>query len=204
MPTVTPVTMEGYQVTHAGEHAAFLIEHGQHATDEGSGWLKLHVLSSYGSFSYDWRNVGPTPYQSFLAGLDQDYLMRKLMGPDAFMVDKEASLAGIDSYFDSEDAKERWTRSQVSDLKRALHEVRYMGPMASAHELVRAIESCLVEEFDSEDGVTLSETLFSLVANKYSHAADGIWQNLWPAFIDRLKADAEIEAPSWVRPRMSA
>ena len=68
-----------YGFRYKGEWADILVIHGAR---ENTNWVSVVVHSSYGTYGYNWQNIGQTDWWVFLNGLDIDYCLGKMMKPD--------------------------------------------------------------------------------------------------------------------------
>lgn len=83
-------------VRGGGESAQIFVRHGFHngvsGFHDGTTWISVAILSSYGSWAYHWQNCGPTHWRTFLAGLEEDYAMDKFMGQSRLIFSPERTL----------------------------------------------------------------------------------------------------------------
>jgi hypothetical protein len=82
--TITHHAAECWLIRDGSAAAQIFVRHGRHGAKspfgDGETWVSVAILSSYGNWAYRWIRCGPDDWRVFLAGLNQDYAMRKLMG----------------------------------------------------------------------------------------------------------------------------
>lgn len=93
---ITRAPAEVWIVSHNGEQAQIFVRHGVHRSrpgyEDGTVWVSVAILSSFGSWARHWNNCGPGDWRRFLAGLNRDYAMTKFMGAGYLVPDEAATL----------------------------------------------------------------------------------------------------------------
>jgi hypothetical protein len=179
---------ECYTIRNNFAWAHLFVRHGTRAEDDGRActWANVAVVSDYGSFGFCWTHIGSRPWQQFLAGLNFDYAMQKMMGA-RFRV----PLSG-------EEARDK-ARAVVLDLRRT----RQLSD-DEARDLWNAIEDCqeaanghefLRDWDDASAGMVYRHELWDGLWDKVNPEAEGFWAKLWPHFIAAISAPPGTPTP---------
>jgi hypothetical protein len=182
--TVNTSPATRYTVRNGWAWAYLYVDHGVVTDDKlTSGerrWVNVSVISDYGSFGFCWSHIGGD-WRDFLASLDFDYAMKKMMG------------------------LRLWTPldvSEAADKARGLvvERRRHDGlTRADARQLFDAIESArgdafncqhFLAQWDSESNCLMSRhDLYDDKWEKYDPQAEGFWSEIWPHFTAAIIAE---------------
>lgn len=181
--TTSPATR--YTVRNGWAWAYLYVDHGvvkaDKLTSNDRHWVSVSVISDYGSFGFCWSHIGED-WRDFLAGIDFDYAMKKMMGLRLWVP------------LDVSEASDK-AKSTVIDLRR--HDCL---SREEARDLYDAAESAsgdafncqhFLAEWNSESmGKVSSRDLYDGRWEKYNPQAVGFWADIWPHFIAAIQAEA--------------
>lgn len=160
-----------------------------HSLKNGEGWAILVIdteigffatISAWGNYAYLWSNPGKE-FRSFLMGLDNDYLCKKLMHgrPDARELDVKATREAIFQGIEEKNAG-------IIERKRQAWP-RYDEERRSA-ACIDDIKS--FEVWESETSLDEPWEYKSMVPNRQ---AMSFCKNVWPQFVKLLEEEIAVE-----------
>jgi len=156
---------------------------GETGTGEPRGWVHVSVLSDYGSFGYCWSHIGSSPWWEFLADLDFEYAMRKMMG------------ARYDVALNLDAA--------CAKVREVVIERRRDGGMSreDARALWDALPSCdestFLADLDHHSGGRMyRHELWDLRWTEPNPQARGFWEEIWPHFVAGIQPCEQIGGAS--------
>lgn len=171
MPAECHVVRNGY------EHAQIFLRHGVVQEERGPRvWISLAITSSFGDFGYHWSHCGPGPWHDFLAKLDREYAMTKLMGADYKVVDFHTTAGDAleaiiemrrQGDLNREEARESWNEIQSS----MLHD-------ETVGQLIERLSSTPAFQDD----------YYERVRHVPNPQAVGFWEKIWTPWIEQLAA----------------
>ncbi len=157
--------------------AHIFVRHGMGETGKGDprGWVHVSVLSDYGSFGYCWSQIGSEPWWEFLADLDFEYAMRKMLGQH------------FEVPLDIDACREK--------AKRFVIERRRERSMSreDARELWNAMWWCddaltFLADLDRQSGGAMyRHEMWDMRWTEPSPQARGFWEEIWPHFIAGIR-----------------
>jgi hypothetical protein len=163
---------------------------------------EILIHSTFGSWAYQWGHIGQ-PFREFLQEAEFDYVFTKFLGNDFQVFDGEGSLNNLrreviehrrEGSINKATARALW-----DEIEAAQHEAE--DSSASFVEALRDIadrfdsgwssDSGLDELTDDErqDAVRFLQEPWELTTTKPHPQAVGFWRDLWPVFVERLKAE---------------
>lgn len=152
---------------------------GQTGTGDPRGWVNVAALSDYGTFGYCWSHIGSEPWWKFLADLDFEYAMRKMLGAryDA-PLDLEAACDKVKAMVLEHRREGSWSREDARALWDAL-------PYCN--------ETTFLADLDHHsDGAMSRHELWYCRWTQPSPQARGFWDDIWPHFIAGITPAAEV------------
>lgn len=154
---------------------------------------EIQISSSFGSWANSWGHCG-CPFKKFLISLEFDYIFTKFMG------------SALDK-FDGE-ACEREIHEKILEARKNRHLNHYEA---------RAVWNDVDMYLDTQNEHDYGHSMFAIGRElgahhelysffndpcewprhtRYDYQAEGFWKQLWPLFVDALKA--EIQQPEGV------
>ncbi len=202
--SVTKTTgAEVYSVKNAGEWATIVVRAWDEPGKDGKPWHRGELLinSSFGAWSNYWNAPG-MPFKQFLAGLEFDYLMTKLMGRSLEEHDGDATFKDLRRRFLEMRRKNRVDKGAAAWFWREMND-RHESLEGSVDSFVRACGEILEE---AKKPWSTKHTLFAmdefgeLLYEPWHHTktrvnlpAKGFWRDIWPEFVGKLREEVEME-----------
>lgn len=187
MSTVTKSVVEAYRIQSNGEWATIAVQGWRQSTIGGAPAMEhgeLLVHSSFGSWGYQWNNLG-LPIKQFLLHTSFDYLMGKLMPGRLREFDYDASLASWQSHLR---AARRARTLTADEFNEAWSDSRARGSQCGIELFLDRI-TCS-QPLSAHEHPLWSDVARYSVCRVNSQAA-GFWRELWPLFVQRLRGEME-------------
>lgn len=190
MNHITKNTMDAYRVQSDHEWATIALQQWQ---SRGVEQGELLVHSSFGSWGYQWTNLG-RPLKQFLAAASFDGIMQRLAAPHAREFDYDASMLAWKRLIVAARRRREITADQLNEI--------WDGSgcsegLACGEELFlfRVHESRPVELGDHGLWDDCGEVI---VVRTPSQQAVAFWEQLWPVFVAQLRQEcsAANDAPA--------
>lgn len=183
-PSVKTSPSTRYTVRNGWAWAHLYVDHGVEKDSNLTGgerrWVNVSVISDYGSFGFCWSHIGGD-WRDFLASLDFDYAMKKMMGLRLWKP------------LEVHEAADK-ARSLVIERRR-----RDGLTLTDARALYDAIEGARGDAFNCQqflaewntesEGLVSRHDLYDDKWEKYDPQAEGFWAEIWPHFVAALVAD---------------
>jgi hypothetical protein len=165
---------------------------------------EILIYSSFGSWAYQWGHLG-RPFRSWLLGCEFGYVFGKFMGDKLMVFDGEASV----QYMRQRLIEKRWHRDMDKKIARVVwdelnaHEsqaeasdrdfVEAMGDIADRIREGWSIDTEIPDLFDSEkqQAYEFLQEPWERIMHKNAPQAVGFWRDLWPVFINHLRAELQ-------------
>lgn len=178
-------------VKNEGEYATFYLRTGK---EEKYEWAHLVIDSSFGTCSHYWNSMGK-PARQFLKQISFDYWSTKLFGTKADVFDVDKTIETIckqvnekrrERYFDKDRARE--LRAVAISLHEFDGDVNYF---------ISGYLNTELTEYISED---------CSVCYSPNRQAVGLWEKLWPEYLEMLEAEYQRLNPPcyWCRANIPA
>lgn len=170
--------MEVFRVRHGYEWATIMIEGWSSELGPERGELVVH--SSFGTWGYQWGNMG-VPIKDFLLKAGMDYMIEKLAGGSAREFNFEASLAC-------------WTRHLVAARRRreiSADEFRDAWDASRGRQCSLEMFLHRISESDPGGGAPLWHDAERYAVFQHSRQFRAFWDGLWSVFMQRLRTDRE-------------
>lgn len=196
---VTKTTRECYEVRdgkRCGEWANITLACWDNPPQPGYTRTSMHyggeiqIHSSFGSWGHSWSACG-VPFKRFLTDAGFDYVFTKFMGTKLDRFDGEASAREVLKSIIEERRTNGMSKAEAREAWDAFDNVRSMAEcgehdfgtamMEVAHSLGR--RHPMHDNFADPCGWPK--------VTKYDVQAQGFWRQLWPLFVEALKAEAE-------------
>lgn len=167
-------------VRNQGEYGAFFVREGKKSTGPDTRrYCELTIQSSFGNVGYFWPHIY-SPACMFLSGADKHYFLGKLFGRKAYI-------------FDAERTEKELLRMLLKDRRHGeikKKRARELYDAISGLGLFETRERFCDAYVEYEDLLywrTVSDIPF---CNMLSPQAVGLWEKLWPEFIQALNEEA--------------
>ncbi|WP_157266495.1 hypothetical protein [Azohydromonas aeria] len=163
---------------------------------------EILIHSSFGAWGFQWTHLGE-PFREFLQHAEFDYVFTKFMGSDLQVFDGEGSVRNLRQQIveqrRSNDITKGAARALWQEINACQNECEDSN--ASFVEQMRDIADRFNDgySFDSEieslseaerDAVVhLLQEPWELTTTKAHPQAEGFWRDLWPAFVEYLRAE---------------
>lgn len=188
-PKVSTSPATRYTVRNGWAWAHLYVDHGVvkacSLTTSDRHWVNVSVISDYGSFGFCWSHIGGD-WREFLASLDFDYAMKKMMGLRLW------------TPLDVTEATDK-ARALVVDQRRqgglTRKDARTLFDAASSARGDAFNCQHFLAEWDRESGGLMSRhDLYDAKWDKYDPQAEAFWSEIWPHFVAAISARTEAEA----------
>ena len=194
--TVTKTTRECYEVRDGkphGEWANITLHCWDRKIWDDSTYYcgEITIQSSFGTWGYIWTACSK-PFKEFLCDIEFDYAFGKFMGASLSKFDGEGSMRGLRAkviehrrhgWISKEDARAIWESLAECEEEATCSENDWVHALSSAG-------SDLHDDGHTEAAKMLEEP-WELFIHKPQPCAVNFWRELWPLFIDALKAEQE-------------
>lgn len=182
------------QIHNNGEYGTFFVRTGEReaswrTTGEKGYWCELTIQSGFGNVAYHWGNMG-CPAHEFLK-TDKHYLMNKLFGDRAYVFDFDATIRALKLQLieqrrenwevTKQIARERW--DAITSLEHTQDTGYYMHQFLSSNALSEWYEPCDVPQ-----------------CTILNPQAEGLWEHLWPEFLQALTEEMKRRETPNVQP----
>lgn len=180
-----------YRIRTARHEWATIVMFGWQATgNDGAprecGEILIH--SGFGSWAHSWGHLG-MPFKTFLLKAERDYIATKFIGADAYKFDGELSVRELrkrllrwrrEGQLNKEDARQLWDYIDESEFELESSERDFVDAMQQASS--ELVPSRQLLRFVQEPWEQLATSLDSQFA--------GFWREIWPTFLEQLKAES--------------
>ena len=197
---VTKTTRECYEVregTPYGEWANITLNCWQRMANVGTKHEGIYycgeitIQSSFGTWGYIWTACS-TPFKHFLQKAEFDYVFTKFMGTKLDRFDGEASVLEAFKWITEGRRRGEMSKHEAREAWDALDDVRSMAECgehdfgAAMMDVARSLDDRhpLHDHFADPSGWPR--------CTKYDCQAQGFWRQLWPLFIEALKAEDKV------------
>lgn len=211
--SVTKTTgAEVYSVKNAGEWATIVVRSWAEPTQDGPLRHRGELLinSTFGSWSNYWSAPG-VPFKQFLAGVEFDYLMSKLMGRELEEHDGDATFKYLKERMLEMRRKGRIDKDAAAWLWREMNE-RHESLEGSVESFVWACGSILDEAKESwstthtrhamDEFAELLDESWNYTKTRINPSAKGFWRDIWGEFIKSIEDEIVSETETaYERPR---
>lgn len=165
-----------------GEFGTFYLREGK---THDYFWAELVIYSSFGCVGHYWSSMG-MPALQFFEKIDRDYLMGKLFGSKSRVFDQDATIKEIKLklFRQMRDGSFPYDELEPRDL---YDELVAMPQCNTEQEFGEWFQNSLNVRTDVHE---LSEWLQPYDIpwqTRINGQAEGLWQILWPLFIEKLK-----------------
>lgn len=197
--TVTKTTRECYEVRAGHEWANIMMRCWDNPPPEGSrrGMYycgEITIQSSFGTWGYVWTACG-VPFKQFLVRAEFDYVFTKFMGTKLDRFDGEASAREVSKWITGGRRERHLSKAEAREAWEAFGELRSMVEH-SEHDFGAAmmdVARSLGREHPLHDN--FADPCEWPRETHYDHQAAGFWRQLWPPFIEALRAELAQPAP---------
>lgn len=149
---------------------------------------EITIQSSFGTWGNIWTACG-VPFKKFLIGVEFDYVFTKFMGAKLHRFDGEASLQEARKWITGGRRDHRLSKQEAREAWDALDDACWMG-VHSNHEFGSAmmdVASELGPKHPLHDN--FADPCGWPSNTHYDAQALGFWRQLWPLFVETLKAE---------------
>ena len=167
-------------VRNEGEYGAFFVREGKRG--EGADtrhYCELTIQSSFGNVGYYWNHMG-SPACVFFSDADKHYFLGKLFGTSAYIFDAYRTEMELRRLLLEDRRRGEFTKERARDIHDALRD------LGSFETLVRFCDAYCEYE-DLLQWCTVGDIPF---CNTLNPQAVGLWEKLWPEFIQALNEKA--------------
>lgn len=196
---VTKTTRECYEVrdsNRGGEWANITLACWDRTANVGTKHEGIYycgeitIQSSFGTWGYIWTACS-TPFKHFLTKVEFDYAFTKFMGTKLDRFDGEASAREVCKWITEGRRDGSLSKAEAREAWESFEEVRSMVECsehdfgAGMMDVARSLDDRhpLHDHFADPCGWPR--------CTKYDVQAQGFWRQLWPLFIEALKAETE-------------
>lgn len=188
-------TGQTYRVRTAGQEWATIVLFGWQAigndgTPRECG--EILVNSSFGQWAYSWGHMG-MPFKRFLLKAECHYVAGKFMGVDAYKFDGELTVRELRKRLLRYRQKGQLNKDEARQLWDYIEE-REFELESSTHDFVGAMQQ-------AETELVATKAVRRFVQEPWEHLATsldiqfaGFWREVWPVFLEQLKAECEAPA----------
>jgi hypothetical protein len=151
---------------------------------------EITIQSSFGTWGYIWTACA-NPFKEFLAGAEFDYVFTKFMGTKLDRFDGDASVREVCKWITEGRRDGSLSKSEAREAWDALEDVRSVAEYGE-HEFGTAMMD-VARSLDDRHPLHdhFADPCGWPRCTKYDAQAQGFWRQLWPLFIEALKAEAE-------------
>lgn len=201
---VTKTTRECYEVREGkpcGEWANITLHCWQRTANVGTKHEGIYycgeitIQSSFGTWGYIWTACS-APFKHFLTKIEFDYAFTKFMGTKLDRFDGEASAREVLKSIIEERCSNGMSKAEAREAWDAFDDVRSMAECGE-HDFGTAmmdVARSLGRDHPMHDN--FADPCGWPKVTKYDAQAQGFWRQLWPLFIEALKAETEQEQPA--------
>lgn len=210
-PTVTKD--EGfavYRVRTNYEYATIAIREwqGRGIDDTPRELGEILIYSSFGSWAYQWGHLG-RPFKRWLLTAEFDYVFTKFMGTKLRVFDGEGSVKEMRCRviekrrygdIDKPTARALWDELEANESEAESSErdfVETMSAISQRFEDGWSVDTDDIERLSERQRNAAMQLLsepWERIARKHDHQAVGFWRDIWPVFINYLRAELEPDA----------
>jgi hypothetical protein len=151
---------------------------------------EIQIHSSFGSWGHFWSSCA-VPFKRFLIGAEFDYVFTKFMGTKLDRFDGEASAREVLKWIIEDRRRNGMSKAEAREAWEAFDDVRSMAE-CSEYDFGTAmmdVARSLDQRHPMHDN--FADPCGWPKVTKYDMQAQGFWRQLWPLFIEALKAEAE-------------
>lgn len=167
-------------VRNQGEYGAFFVREGK--VGEGKDlryYCELTIQSSFGNVGHFWSHMG-SPACVFLSQTDKHYTLGKLFGTNAYVFDAQGTERELRRMLLEERRRGNFDKETARDRYDALKDLGMFDILERFCDAYCEYE-CLLE------WRTVGDIPFT---NELNPQAVGLWEQLWPEFIQALNEEA--------------
>lgn len=153
---------------------------------------EITIQSSFGTWGYIWTACA-VPFKQFLQQAEFDYVFTKFMGHKLRKFDGEASVREVRMWILTNRLNLSLDKAEAREAWDAVDEVASMAE-CSEHDFGTAMMD-VAQSLGSRHSMhdNFADPCGWPRCTRYDAQADGFWKQMWPPFIDALKAELEVE-----------
>jgi hypothetical protein len=199
---VTKTTRECYEVRdgqRGGEWANITLACWDRPVGRGPGrdtyyCGEITIQSSFGTWGYIWTACS-TPFKHFLTKVEFDYVFTKFMGTKLDRFDGEASVLKAFKWITEGRRRGEMSKHEAREAWDALDDVRSVAECGE-HDFGTAMMD-VARSLDDRHPLHdhFADPCGWPRCTKYDCQAQGFWRQLWPLFIEALKAEQAQPVP---------
>ena len=196
---VTKTTRECYEVRdgqRGGEWANITLACWDRPVGRGPGrdtyyCGEITIQSSFGTWGYIWTACA-SPFKQFLQKVEFDYVFTKFMGTKLGRFDGEASVRKAFKWITEGRRRGEMSKHEAREAWDALDDVRSVAECGE-HDFGTAMMD-VARSLDDRHPLhdNFADPCGWPRCTKYDVQAQGFWRQLWPLFIEALKAEQEL------------
>lgn len=198
---VTRSTRECYEIRNAGEWANIMLACWDRPEMTGSGMSivyggEIAIHSSFGSWAYTWTACA-VPFKRFLCGIEFDYAFGKFMGVALDRFDGDATLKQIKREILRQRRRTDLTATEAASVWDAVmdEDERITGNDATAcGYAMMAIGDALHQNHPMRE-YFIDPCGWPAITRPDPQAV-GFWRDIWPEFVDALRAETREATPA--------
>lgn len=151
---------------------------------------EIQIHSSFGSWGHSWSSCA-VPFKRFLVGAEFDYVFTKFMGTKLDRFDGEGSAREVLKWIIEDRRHSGISKAEAREAWDAFDDVRSMAECGE-HDFGMAMMD-VARSLDRRHPMhdNFADPCGWPKVTKYDMQAQGFWRQLWPLFIEALKAEAE-------------
>lgn len=167
-------------VRNEGEFGTFFVRQGKRKDRSGDVYYcELTIQSSFGNVGYYWHCMG-TPTPIFLTQAHKEYLLGKLFGDRSHVFDAPATEKELRLLLLRGRQRGYVTRAQARDLYEAIQDLGLYDDLSCFCDVYAEYANLMA-------WCSIADVPFRY---KLSPQAAGLWEKLWPEFIQALNEEA--------------
>lgn len=167
-------------VRNEGEYGAFFVREGKRGKGADTRhYCELTIQSSFGNVGHFWSHMD-SPACVFLEQASKDYVLGKLFGKDAYVFDADRTELELRRLLLEDRRRGEFTKEQARDIHDALRGLSLFETLERFCDAYREYKDLL--QWRTDDDIPLCNTL--------NPQAVGLWEKLWPQFIQALNEEA--------------
>lgn len=168
---------------------------------------EILIYSSFGSWGHQWGHLG-TPFRRWLLTCEFDYVFTKFMGVKLHEFDGDGSIKALRERVIEYRRHNGWSKETARAAWEAIEEAE-LEASSSEHDFVEAFQR-VASDFGNEystirlgvrgprwkDLHSFFAEPWELTTTRHNLSARGFWRDIWPVFINHLKAELAEPATS--------
>lgn len=202
---VTKTTRECYEVRdgmRGGEWANIMLNCWSRPVSSGEGRTdtyycgEITIQSSHGTWGYIWTACA-IPFKEFLCGVGFDYAFGKFMGSDLKQFDGEGSMHCLRRQLLEGRLHTELSKEEARALWNALKD-REDEVTSSLNDWVNTLTDIADNLWEDQHkaAVKMLDEPWELAQTQPKPCAVNFWRDLWPLFVDALKAEMGVARSS--------